>query len=250
VSIHADEAIVLSATPYANTSLIVGFLARRGGKVKLVAKGVRAAKSRLGVSLEPATHVHLEWSQRAGADLGTLRKCESLTVFRRLWEDFEAMQMAGRLLKTVDRLLGVGEGEEEHFALLRAALSAAGAGGSPGSVEGVFLVMLLQRLGLAPALRYCRECTKRVGREAALLDVAAGELRCARCPQTAAYGVRLRAGSIATIGEALKLAPESLHTVRILPTLQGEVVRAAEAFLAYHTGAARPPRPRRSALPR
>jgi len=249
VSIHEDEAIVLGARPYSNTSLIAALLTRGSGKVRLVAKGVRSPKSRAGVSLEPATHVHLEWFASPRRELGTLRKCETIAVFRRLWEDFEAMQAAGRLLHAVDRVLGLHEGEESHFGLLLAALGALGEGHGPGSVESLFLVLLLQGLGLAPALRYCAECGKTPGGEAALLDTAAGELRCRRCPLAPAQGVRLRAGAIATLLEALRLGPKCLKTLQVLPSLQPEVRQAAEAFLAYHTGASFSPKKREAPLP-
>lgn len=249
MSIHEDEAIVLGARPYSNTSLIASFLTRGKGKVRLVAKGVRSPRSRFGVSLEPATRVHLEWFESGRRELGTLRKCETLAVFRRLWDDFEAMQCAGRLLQAVDRVLGPHEGEEGHFALLETALAALDGGAAPGGLEGLFLVVFLQGLGLAPPLRYCAECGKTPGGEAAVLDTAAGELRCRRCPLKPAQGVRLRAGAIATLREALRLGPKCLKTLHVLPSLQPEVRRAAEAFLAYHTGVSFAPKRREQPLP-
>lgn len=249
MSIREDEAIVLGAKPYSNTSLIAALLTRKAGKVRLVAKGVRSPKSRVGVGLEPATHVHLEWFESPKRELGALRKCETLTVFRRPWEDFEAMQAAGRLLRAVDRVLGPHEGEEAHFGLLRAALEALEEGAAPGGLEALFMILLLQSLGLAPALRYCEECAKTPGGEAALLDTAAGELRCRRCPRKPAQGVRLRAGAVATLQEALRLGPKCLRTLQVLPSLQPEVRQAAEAFLAYHTGVSFSPKKRGAPLP-
>ena len=55
MAVLTDEAIVLGARPYSNTSLIVTFLTKEQGKVRLVARGVRSAKSRVGVALEPAS---------------------------------------------------------------------------------------------------------------------------------------------------------------------------------------------------
>ena len=48
MAVLTDEAIVLGASPYSNTSLIVTFLTKEQGKVRLVARGVRSAKSRVG----------------------------------------------------------------------------------------------------------------------------------------------------------------------------------------------------------
>ena len=236
MAIYSDEGLVLTARAYSNTSLIVTFLTPGRGKVCAMAKGARAAKSRYGASLEPATRVEFEWSERAGAEMGTLRGCETLKVYRRLWNDFEAMTLAGRLLKRMDRLSGPHESLSDLYVLLLAAIEAVDGGADLESIEGIFLVMLLGRMGLAPGLRYCAECGKVPGGESAALDLAQGELRCRRCPRGAGQGVRLRAGSVATMREALSLPLKKMASIKILPSLQGEVIRAGEAFLAYHAG--------------
>ncbi len=238
MAIHSGEGIVLSAMPYSNTSLIVSLLTAEEGKVRLVAKGARSAKSRFGGSLEPATHVYAEWSKRPSAEMGTLRMSEIQTVFRRLWSDLDAMALAGRLLKTMDRLFGAGEGDPVHYGLLLETLQAVESGAKAGEAEGVFLLMLLERLGLAPRLAYCAECKEKPGSAPAALDVPAGELRCPRCPHAARGGVRLRAGAVATMEEVFRLPSGKMRSIKILPSLQEEVIRAARAFLAHHAGLA------------
>ena len=79
MAVLTDEAIVLGARPYSNTSLIVTFLTKEQGKVRLVARGVRSAKSRLGVALEPASESHLEWSRRGETAALAARFCISLS---------------------------------------------------------------------------------------------------------------------------------------------------------------------------
>ena len=240
MSIHADEALVLGVLPYSNTSLIATLFSRKSGKLRLVARGARSPKSRIGVGLEPATHVHTEWSIRTGGDLGTLRSCETLTVFHRLWSDMEAMTLAGRLLKMVDRVFGVSEGEEAHFELLSAALEAIEGGGDLESIEALFMAALLDRLGLAPGLTYCLSCDKKPGAETAGLDLASGELRCGRCPLPAAQTMRLRAGAIKTLKEVMTIEAGKIRSVQIHASLCREIIGAASAFLAFHTGKSLP----------
>lgn len=251
LAILSDEAIVLGARPYANTSLIVTFLTRGRGKVRLVAKGARGAKSRAGVGLEPASASHLEWHQRGGADLGTMRKCETTRVYQRLWRDYAAMRTASRLLRILDATLGVGEGEAEHYGLLRLALEALDAGGRTASMEGVFLLRLLKTAGLRPGLAYCAACEQPPGSGAVRLDLATGELRCARCPQPPAQGVGLRTGAVAAMREVLALPPERCFSVQFTASMRAEILRCAEAFWQYHGGKPLPRRPGgRGASPR
>lgn len=250
MAILTDEAIVLNARPYSNTSLIVTFLTRIRGKVRLVAKGVRSAKSRVGVGLEPATGSHLEWSQSGASGLGAMRKCETTRLFRRLWKDYEAMRVALRLLRILDAALDVGEGETEHYLLLRLSLEALETGAGAASMEGIFLLMLLKTMGLRPSLAYCASCEKEPGSEAARFDLTTGELRCARCPQPPERETRLRAGAIGAMREVLRLTPERCFSIQFASSLRPEIVRCAEAFWQYHGGKPLPGRSRRSPAPR
>lgn len=245
MSIHSDEALVLGTQPYSNTSLIATLFSRKMGKIRLVARGARSPKSRIGVGLEPATLVHTEWSIRTGGDLGTLRHCEILTVFRRLWSDMDAMTLAGRLLKTMDRVFGVGEGEEGHFELAHAAFEAIEAGGELENVEALFMAILLGRLGLAPGLTYCPSCDKKPGAEGAKLDLVSGELRCRRCPLPGLQAVRLKSGAIKTLKEIMALEAGKIRSVLIHASLRREVIGAASAFLSFHTGKSMPAKARK-----
>ena len=242
MAILSDEAIVLGARPFSNTSMIVTFLTKEQGKVRLVAKGVRSAKSRVGVGLEPASENHIEWSRRTGSGLGTMRKCETTRVYQRLWKDYEAMRMASRLLKILDAVLGVDEGEHAHYLLLKSSLEALDKGAGATSMEGVFLLMLLKTMGLDPGLDYCAACEKKPGSEAARFDITTGELRCARCPESAAREMRLRAGAVAAMREVFRSTPEKCFSIRFAEPLGREIIGCAEAFLQYHGGKSLPRR--------
>ena len=246
MSIHADEALVLGTSPYSNTSLIATFFSRREGKVRVVARGARSPKSRMGVSLEPATRVHAEWSMGAGRDLGTLRRCETLSVFHNLWKDMEGIELAGRLLRAVDRLFGVHEGEEKNFGLLLAALEAVDAGGDLGSIEALYLAGMLGQLGIAPGLTYCASCDKKPGGERAALDIAAGELRCSRCELPAGQAVRLKAGSVVALRDAMVLDTAQTRSIRIHRSLQEEIASAARALISFHMGVSLPAKARQA----
>ena len=250
MAILSDEAIVLGARPFSNTSMIVTFLTNANGKVRLVAKGVRSAKSKVGVGLEPASESHIEWSRRGGSDLGTMRNCEAIRVYKRLWKDYEAMRAATRLLKILDAVLSVDEGERPHYLLLRSSLEALDKGAGAAGMEGVFLLMLLKTMGLSPGIDYCAACEKKPGSEAARFDIATGELRCASCREPAEREMRLRAGAVAAMREILGLPPDKCFSIRYAASLGPEIIGCAEAFLQYHGGKTLPRRSGRTSASR
>ena len=246
MSIQTDEAVILGTSPYSNTSLIATFFARKEGKIRVVARGARSPKSKIGVGLEPATRVQAEWSMAPGKDLGMLRYCETISVLSGLWSDIEAMQCAARILKTVDKIFGVHEGSEEHFDWTMAALEALGAGVDAGSLEALYISGLLTRLGIAPALGYCEACTKTPGSERAALDLEAGELRCGSCKLPAGQAIRLRAGAIPALGEGMKIGAEKIRSIKFYPSIQDEIIQAARALISFHVGVSLPARARQA----
>jgi len=244
MSIHVDEAVVLGASPYSNTSLIATLLARSEGKIRVLARGARSPKSKIGVGLEPASLVHAEWSMRSTENLGKLRQCDTVGLFHRLWENLDAMNAAVGILKSMDRIFGTGEGQEEHFDWLLAALEALDEGVDSGSIEAIFIAGMLQRLGISPSLMYCNSCTKNPVNERISLDIEAGELRCSRCVYPVGQAVRLKAGSVIAFAEALELTASKIRSVRFHPTIQREIIRAARALISFHLGVLLPARQR------
>jgi DNA repair protein RecO (recombination protein O) len=59
VAIYRDDGIVLRTHKLGEADRIVTVLARKSGRIRAVAKGVRRTKSRFGARLEPFTHVDL-----------------------------------------------------------------------------------------------------------------------------------------------------------------------------------------------
>ena len=54
--IVSTDAIVLRSMKYGETSKIVTLYSKKFGKIKVIAKGARSAKSKFGASLEPMMH--------------------------------------------------------------------------------------------------------------------------------------------------------------------------------------------------
>lgn len=72
--VQLEPAWVLKATPYGDTSLLVEALTAAHGRVGLVARGVRSARSRSRALLQSFRPLLLSWTQ--SGDLGTLSVVE------------------------------------------------------------------------------------------------------------------------------------------------------------------------------
>ncbi|MGD8358340.1 MAG: DNA repair protein RecO, partial [Lysobacterales bacterium] len=71
-----EPAYVLHSRAYRETSVLLEVLTRSGGRVGLVARGARGARSRWKGSLQPFRPLLIGWSQRG--ELGTLTAAEQI----------------------------------------------------------------------------------------------------------------------------------------------------------------------------
>ena len=74
--IVSTDAIVLHAMKYGDTSKIVTLYTRKYGKLKVIAKGVRTAKNKVGASLKPMTISSVVFYKKQNRELSLLSKCE------------------------------------------------------------------------------------------------------------------------------------------------------------------------------
>lgn len=73
--VQLAAAYILNARPYTETSLLLEALTREHGRIGLVARGARSAKSKTRALLQPLQPLLLSWIE--SGDLGTLTAAES-----------------------------------------------------------------------------------------------------------------------------------------------------------------------------
>jgi DNA repair protein RecO (recombination protein O) len=175
---------VLRSYPLRETSKIVCILGFEHGRLRLVAQGSRAARSRFGASLEPGNEIEIVYSLGPQRDLGTLREA----TLRRPWlagtRALEPLAAGLATLELLERLVPEGAAEPSLGLETVAALAALrdSVGRAPAlHIFYAFELRLLGRLGLRPALAACDSCGDAAGERSGCLDLEAGAFRCRRC---------------------------------------------------------------------
>lgn len=187
VSIYRDDGIVLRTHKLGEADRIVTVLARKTGRIRAVAKGVRRTKSRFGARVEPFTHVDL--LLYTGRSLDVITQAETIRPYGEpLVGDYPRYTTGSAMLETAERLTPVEkEPALRQFLLLVGGLRALGAGEHhPRLVLDAYLLRSLAVAGYAPALDECAVCGTRPGpggSPAALraFGIAAGGLTCQAC---------------------------------------------------------------------
>jgi DNA repair protein RecO (recombination protein O) len=196
VGIYRDDGIVLRTQKLGEADCIVTLLARRTGRVRAVAKGVRRTKSRFGARLEPFTHVDL--LMHTGRSLDYITQADTVRPYGKPFSaDYPRYTTGTAMLETAEKLTPVEkEPAMRQFLLLVGGLRALGEGAhDPRLVLDAYLLRSLAVAGYAPALDECAVCGTRVaegpaGPEGAMsstalrafaFSIGAGGLVCRSC---------------------------------------------------------------------
>jgi DNA repair protein RecO (recombination protein O) len=231
--VEQEPAFVLHSWPYKETSLVVEVVSRRRGRLGLLARGARRARSAMRGVLLAFHPLRLTWT--ASAELGTLIAAEWAGGQRSLAGT--ALMCGFYLNELLLRLLPREDPHENLFDAYAASLEDLSTGRSQAAVLRSFERRLLAELGYAPVLdrdaasgaaidagkTYAYEAergpveTRRESGESVisgktLLDMAADNYESARTRDEARRLMRV------LIGE--RLSGQSLHTRAVLSELQ------------------------------
>ncbi len=232
--IGQDRGLVLRVIPFGETSVIASLLCRAHGKLRLVARGVRAPRSRAGASLESGNEGEVVFDLRAGRDLGHLRE----VVLVRPWigglARLEPMAVAWAALEILERVLPEGAPEDGlldavwgYLAALHSTSDRAGA----LLLFYAFEVQLLDRLGHSPALETCRVCgTEPAG--GGVIDPQDGSFACEACGGSR-RGLRVQA-EVLRLLVRMQAMPWEVAMVPTSPETRRQTGRVLHHLLSDH----------------
>jgi DNA repair protein RecO (recombination protein O) len=163
VGAYRDDGIVLRTHKLGEADRIVTLLARRTGRVRAVAKGVRRTKSRFGARLEPFTHVDL--LMHTGRSLDYITQADTLRPYGEPFSsDYPRYTTGTAMLETAEKFTPVEkEPAMRQFLLLVGGLRALSEGAhEPRLILDAYLLRSLAVAGYAPALDECAVCGTRV----------------------------------------------------------------------------------------
>lgn len=143
--VQEQAAYLLHHRPFRDSSLLLDVFSRDHGRVALVARGARAAKSRLKGVLRPFMPLRVSWLLRT--DLGTLTGAE--LDGRPLTLNADSLMSGYYLNELILNLLHRHDPQPEVFAVYRQTIAELAGTSEPAPVLRVFEIELLRMLGYA-----------------------------------------------------------------------------------------------------
>src|ERR687892_2293074 len=157
--VYKTEAIVLRTMDLGEADRVLTVLTPRLGKLRVIAKGVRRPRSRIGGGLQPFSDVQLVLAVGRTFDVVTSSALEDPHLGLR--NDLHSTAAAWYVVELADRFCEGAADSHEAFRLLAQALSALDAPATVVTRELVarwYELHLLDAMGFRPELGLCLEC--------------------------------------------------------------------------------------------
>jgi DNA repair protein RecO (recombination protein O) len=176
-------AIILRTYKLAEADKIVVCLTEKAGVVRGVARGARRLLSKFGAALEPFTLVSLNYFEKEGRELVTIKESEIVHSYFLLARESETVRTLEYLAQLVEEFAPPSQIDERLFRMMRVCIEAAAQ--SPEKVEAIaryFELWILKLSGFLPDILNCVDCRRRIGGNPAhaFLSFERG-LRCTDC---------------------------------------------------------------------
>ncbi len=231
--VYKTEGIVLRSMNLGEADRVLTILTPRLGKLRVIAKGVRRTRSRIGGALEPFSDVQLVLAVGRTFDVVTSSSLEDPHLGLR--NDLHSTAAAWYVIELADRFCEGSADSHEAFRLLAQALSALDAPPAEVTREVVarwFELSLLNAMGFRPELTRCLECGAQIEPQGNAYSPVGGGVLCPACSH-AAHGARsISADALKVLRHLQRSALVGVLRLRLTPTVHREIERLMQVTIS------------------
>ena len=230
--VYKTEAIVLRTMDLGEADRVLTVLTPRLGKLRVIAKGVRRPRSRIGGGLQPFSDVQLVLAVGRTFDVVTSSALEDPHLGLR--NDLHSTAAAWYVVELADRFCEGAADSHEAFRLLAQALSALDAGPAVARevVARWFELALLDAMGFRPELGRCLECGATIEPEGNAYSPAGGGVLCPQCTHAAHTARPVSADALKVLRHLQRSSLVGVLRLRLTPPVHREVERLLHATVS------------------
>ncbi len=230
--VYKTEAIVLRTMNLGEADRVLTVLTPRLGKLRVIAKGVRRPRSRIGGGLQPFSDVQLVLAVGRTFDVVTSSAIEDPHLGLR--NDLHSTAAAWYLVELADRFCEGAADSHDAFRLLAQGLSALDAGSEVARevVARWFELALLDAMGFRPELTRCLECGAAIEPDGNRYAAAAGGVVCPLCAPTATTARPMSSDGLKVMRHLQRSPLVGVLRLRVPTAVQREVERLLHATVS------------------
>ncbi|MDI6728671.1 MAG: DNA repair protein RecO [Thermodesulfovibrionales bacterium] len=232
------EGIVLKSSVFGEADLIVTYLTRDYGLLKVFAKSPRKIKSRFGSSLEPLTYSRIAFIGKEDANLPRLTQSDIIKAFHLLRDDLKCFLGVSEMLELSIRFLPEKEPNFKAFKLLLDTLLRLESNCSNKLYYLYYKIRFLEITGYSPRFDACGRCGAN-GNGHHHFYVSHGSIMCERCVGDREGSIRMTDGTLKFYKSLLKWSLSNINRVRAPEYFLSEVNNVINSHIAYILGSPR-----------
>ncbi|MCL4455872.1 MAG: DNA repair protein RecO [Nitrospirae bacterium] len=237
------EGIVLNNSLFGEADLIVTYLTRDYGLLKVFAKSPRKIKSRFGSSLEPLTYSKISFMGKEDANLPRLTQSDIIKTFHALRDDLKRLLNVSEMLELSLKFMPE---REPHFAVFKLLL------GTLTKLESdcdnalyllYYKIKFLEIAGYAPRLDMCGRCGT-ISYNGSYSGhnnfyVSHGSIICEKCIRDREGSIRLSDGTVRLYNSLIKWRLSNINRVKAPAYMLSEIGHVINSHIAYILGRSR-----------
>jgi len=229
--LQRTEGIVLRTTPYGEADLIVTFLTKDHGIIKVFAKSPRKVKSRFGSSLEPLTCSRISFWGKEDSALPRLTQADITHAYISIRESLTCFLKVSELIELTLHLVPERDRSRDVFSLLMRTLALIETGSAEQLITPYYKLKLLEITGFLPRLQSCGRC----GEEGDAFHLTHGTVLCGNCCTDRGHVSRLSPGVRTFFSTLLKWEMSKLHRLKPAEGIMRELVVLIDGHAQYVT---------------
>ncbi len=231
--LYRTEALVLRGLDLGEADRVLTVLTPRLGKLRIIAKGVRRTKSRLGGSLEPLGEVDLQLA--VGRTFDVVTQASLRDPHLGLRNDLAATAAGWYLAELCDRFCEERSDSLGPYELLSSGLSALDSAGTANERDLLlrwFELHLLDATGFRPELNRCIECGSEIGPLGNAYSPVAGGVIGPECAHAAFDARQITQAALTLLRHLQRSSLEVALDVRVPAAVRRETERHLHATIS------------------
>lgn len=233
--LRQTEGIVLKSSTFGEADLIVTYLTRDYGLLKVFAKSPRKTKSRFGSSLEPLTYSKISFFGKEDVNLPRLTQSDIIKTFHVLRDELKCFLSISEILELNIRFLPEKEPNLKAFKLLLNMLMRLESDCSNRLYYLYYKLKFLEITGYSPKFDACGKCgANRNGRHH--FYVSYGSIMCEKCIDNKEDFIRITEGTLNFYKGLLKWNLSNINRIRVPEFFVSEMSSVINLHIMYIGG--------------
>ncbi|KGE18156.1 DNA repair protein RecO [Paenibacillus wynnii] len=233
--LHRVEGIVIRSMDYGEGNAIITLCTENAGKVGVLVRGAKKARSRHAALIQPFTVGQFVFFRNNGG-LGTLNSGEITESHHPLREDLVKAAYSCYACELLDRVLHDEETGSFWFRQLAACLTALEEGKEPGVIINVYEMKILQAAGYGPQLEQCVICGQERPDDQLLISPRLGGVLCRSCKHNDPPAMEISPRSLKLLRLFAKLDLTRLGNVDVKADTREELKKVMRAIMDFQLG--------------